>query len=342
MEFFTANLTLASYWRSIILFGRNSASYKFALAKSLIELSREGGTDLITLEQLADPFSRHLCEHLQLVDKQGTRPTGKFLELCRGFNKEAVSKDELLHQTARLGFVNVIDAFHVVNSDYIPVRFFIDERKQSGGIRVTDALYELFSDEEGGSLFDETEARWRLVETAWELNMSRNLISVDHEPDAGRLVTRSGTRRVDITSSRDALNGYQKGRCLYCYASISLDTTSDNLADVDHFLPHMLKHTGEFSSLDGVWNLVLSCQDCNRGECGKHARLPSRNLLERLAKRNESLITSHHPLRETLIRQTGNTVQQRTSFLRVCYDRASLYLNPNSSWEPELRGTPIE
>lgn len=31
--------SLESYWRSIILFGRNVASYKFALAKSLLELA---------------------------------------------------------------------------------------------------------------------------------------------------------------------------------------------------------------------------------------------------------------------------------------------------------------
>ncbi|MFY0678229.1 MAG: hypothetical protein JXR18_13175 [Neptuniibacter sp.] len=39
MEFFKVDPTLSSYWRSIILFGQNSASYKFALAKSLIDLS---------------------------------------------------------------------------------------------------------------------------------------------------------------------------------------------------------------------------------------------------------------------------------------------------------------
>lgn len=30
--------SLESYWRAVILFGRNSASYKFSMAKSLIEL----------------------------------------------------------------------------------------------------------------------------------------------------------------------------------------------------------------------------------------------------------------------------------------------------------------
>ncbi len=31
--------SLESYWRSIILFGKNVASYKFALSKSLLELA---------------------------------------------------------------------------------------------------------------------------------------------------------------------------------------------------------------------------------------------------------------------------------------------------------------
>ncbi len=62
---------LETYWRSIILFGRNVASYKFALAKSLIEI---GGREheLIKLEDLAEPFSRHVCEHLKRNPKQST------------------------------------------------------------------------------------------------------------------------------------------------------------------------------------------------------------------------------------------------------------------------------
>jgi len=47
--------SLESYWRSVILFGRNVASYKFALAKSLLEIAPTGKTE-ITLEELADPF----------------------------------------------------------------------------------------------------------------------------------------------------------------------------------------------------------------------------------------------------------------------------------------------
>jgi len=62
-SFTEAHPSLESYWRAVILFGRNVASYKFALANSLVELADQR-KDFVTLEELAVPFSRHLCEHL--------------------------------------------------------------------------------------------------------------------------------------------------------------------------------------------------------------------------------------------------------------------------------------
>ena len=39
VEFYNNEPTLENYWRGVILFGKNSASYKFALAKALLEKS---------------------------------------------------------------------------------------------------------------------------------------------------------------------------------------------------------------------------------------------------------------------------------------------------------------
>jgi len=55
MLFTEVQPTLENYWRSIILFGRNVASYKFALGKSRLELSPKG-KEIITLDDLAVPF----------------------------------------------------------------------------------------------------------------------------------------------------------------------------------------------------------------------------------------------------------------------------------------------
>ena len=53
MNDFTFNdPSLETQWRSIILFGRNSATYKFAFARSLLELV-DNERNIITLDELS-------------------------------------------------------------------------------------------------------------------------------------------------------------------------------------------------------------------------------------------------------------------------------------------------
>lgn len=333
MEFYEIEPSLENYWRAVILFGKNVASYKFALAQSLIDLHAKPN-DLITLEQLAEPFSNNLCEHLLHSPKQITSKSSKFIDACVAYNETEIDKDTLIGITAKLGFNNVIDAFHNVNGGEITQRFFIDERKQNKGIRLTDNFYNLTESNQFDSFRNETEARWRLVEQGWRMGVSRNLIAVEYDPELKTLFTSDKERRVDITSCRDSLNGYQKGRCFYCYDEISIDKGAINLADVDHFLPWVAKDG--LNNVNGVWNLVLACQNCNRGEGGKFAKVPTTQLLGRLHKRNEYFINSHLPLRETLIQQTGRTEPVRRSFLQKQYKTVKNMLI--HEWQPEARG----
>ena len=322
VPFIEATPTPETNWRAIILFGRNVASYKFALGKSLIELANREAT-FVRLEDLAEPFSRHLCKHLKQNDKQATSPRSEFLAACRNYNQKLISHDELLETTVKRGFANVIDAFHVVNQAEVSTRFFTDERKgRVKGILVTDELLALRETFQWQNLPDEVEARWRLVETAWSLDLALPMLQVEHDRGTETFSVASALRRVSITSSRDALNGYQKGKCFYCFKNVSVLVGSIDLADVDHFFPHTLKATG-LTSVDGVWNLVLACQECNRGTSGKFARIPELRYLERLNKRNNFLVSSHHPLRETIMNQTGATETDRRTFLQRVYNDAS-------------------
>ena len=100
-EFIGREPTREDLWRAIVLFGRNVASYKFALAASLLELRPHSG-DLIRLEELAAPFSRHLRRHLGRADKQGTSPSSRFLNTLRSGNAGEISEDEVIEQTAEL------------------------------------------------------------------------------------------------------------------------------------------------------------------------------------------------------------------------------------------------
>ena len=339
MSFASKQPQLEDYWRGIVLFGRNVACYKFALAKSLLELKPESG-QLVKLEDLAPVYSGHIAKHLMQADKQGTSGSSKFLDGCRKYNAGSIDQTELIELTIRYGFNNVIDAFHVVGKGDVPSRFYTDERKGNKGIRVTDEFSALLSRHQSSNLPQEVEARWNLVETAWELNVSRSLVSIGYDEDSQSLFALDNQRRrKSVTGSREALNGYQKGKCFYCFSDISIgDVDNDEYPEVDHFFPHTLKHQGFSNIVDGVWNLVLSCKDCNRGAGGKFASVPTIKLLERLHRRNEFLISSHHPLRETLIQQTGTFEIERNRFLSEFHEKAWAKLI--HTWEAEEKDEP--
>ena len=232
--------SLESYWRSVILFGRNVASFKFALAESLIDLSKDGRSD-VTLDELAVPFSAHLCDHLKNAPKQTTSTSSRFLEACKQFNENEISSDQLISTTVKLGFNNVIDAFHNVNSSEIPVRFYEKDYSNSQKrIILTDEVFRLQELPGSSNYLHETESRWNLVETAWDLGVSRNILDVRYDEEKRLFFVNSDFKRRNVTSARGALNGYQKGKCFYCFADIVVSENETNTCDVDHFYPHTL------------------------------------------------------------------------------------------------------
>ncbi len=160
--------SLDSYWRAIILFGRNVASYKFALGAALLELGT--GNEVVTLEDLAIPFARRVASHVREHDKQGTSGRSRFLDACRAFNRNELDEEALRATSVKLGFSNVIDAFHVVDKPMCRSGSSSTSGGLRGGIRLTDQLRTLLVDGQGDTLTEEVESRWHLVETAWELN----------------------------------------------------------------------------------------------------------------------------------------------------------------------------
>ena len=230
-----------------------------------------------------------------------------------------------------------MNSFHIVNGDSISTNFFKkDFHGKRKNLILTEALFKLQETGQYKNLKYETEARWRLVETAWNLGISTNLLKVEYNANDELLIVNSGVRRTDVTSVRSALNGYQKGKCFYCFNDIDLHE-HQNL-DVDHFIPFSLQMCFlDELNLNGVWNLVLACQSCNRGAGGKFNKVPHIKYLERLYKRNEFLINSHHPLRETLMSQTGLVLEDRRHFLMGVYDKTKRYLHHTWIAKDELK-----
>ena len=333
-EFQINDPSLESQWRALILFGKNSATYKFAFAKSLLELVKKE-TNKISLTELSQPFSKNIIEHLKENDKQGNSKSSSFLNVCRSHIKGEISDIELWSKTEKLGFINVVDAFQNINGGQIPDVFY--EKNYTSGnkeIIIKDSLLKLKESFHFQNFNQEVEARWDLVETAWNLNLNPKLLEVKYDEDKSLFFLENDfMRRTDITSVRDSLNGYQKGKCFYSFQDISVVSGSAKLCEVDHFLPHLNKtiHNDFGANINGVWNLVLADKEINRN---KSACIPEKRFLQRLFNRNEFYIESKHPLAETIVNQTGKTKQKRMHFLNKQYQLA--LDSAIITWKPEI------
>ena len=336
-NFLKVTPTLEDYWRSIILFGRNTASYKFALANSLLYFGSLQ-KDEIKIDDMAEKFSKHICQHLIKNDKQDTSASNSYLNKCRQFNAGKIEKNALIDATKTDGFRYVFDAFHNIAGGTLPITFYSRTKGNNGTVTLHDKFFKLIEKSGSKDFLQENEARWSLVETAWKLNLNENLISLNYDNETQMIMVPDKLRRQNITSARDALNGYQKGHCFYCFSKISITSRDEDLADVDHFLPHMLGYTIRNTNFNGIWNLVLACQNCNRGPNGKFQKIPTLDLLERLYSRNSFLIDSLHPLRETPIIQTGKSNKHRRSFLQNAYNDAIKRLV--ITWSPVFEQAP--
>ena len=70
LHFQENDLTLETQWRAIILFGKNSATYKFAFGKALLQLTSKE-TTTITLKDLSPIYVDSILQHLKQNNKQG-------------------------------------------------------------------------------------------------------------------------------------------------------------------------------------------------------------------------------------------------------------------------------
>ena len=77
----------------------------------------------------------------------------------------------------------------------------------------------------------------------------------------------------------------------------------------------------------------MSCKECNRGTLGKFDKITEVVFVENLNKRNNYYIESRHPLRETILNQTGRTINDRKIFLNKFYKDAVNKIP--AKWKPK-------
>lgn len=279
-------------WRMLTLYGLNTSTYKIALAECLNDFVLHNKSD-ISLETLAksffDIYQKRISNNMPQLNHE-TRST-KMEQIVTRYNAGLVDYNEAINYVKQNAFVDVVPRFHVLNQTEIDTKFY---ERTSNGLILTDSVFNVFNDEEKESLKRELDARWSLLESAFE--MKRKNAQLINDVKMFYLLE-GDAKRSDITYMKDMLNGYQEGRCFYCGEMLD-----QNHIHVDHVIPRT------FICHDKPWNLVLSHEFCNES---KSDSLPSEYYIQKLVDRNERLISSNHPLSKKIIEDLGKTPTQR-------------------------------
>lgn len=303
--------SIADFWRAIILYGLNTATYKMALGKCLADLVKEGRSE-IAIEELAERFVRLYTERLESGKPQLVTPGRQSVmeQVVELNNLGRISRDAAIQRVRAQPFSEVIPRFHTVHNQVIPVKFYEADQER---LIITDETFHLFADDAGCDLLDELFSRWSLLEAAFEMRREDSVLA----NDIRRFYLERGYQRSNITRLAPALNGYQNGTCFYCGEAMG-----DAEIHVDHVIPRQLvKH-------DEVWNLVLAHGFCNEQ---KSDALPGPYYIDKLIERNESLILSNHPLKKQLIATLGRTPSIRKQYVLSVYEDARTVLR--YTWE---------
>ena len=198
-------------WRSILLFGSNTATYKFALGGALLDAARSGN-DEIKLPDLAVLFADKMCRHIELEARQATNPSSAFLNACRAYNSNSIEHDELIAVTMSQGFRYVLDAFHRVVGVSVEPFYGIEGTGDRRTIMLSTDF--LTMDVRLTDLLDqELEARWRLVESAWTTGVSASLLDVEFDQNTETLVVTTSdlNRRKGVGHAKWALADIKMG-----------------------------------------------------------------------------------------------------------------------------------
>ncbi|WP_409062293.1 HNH endonuclease [Streptomyces sp. SYP-A7185] len=305
--FFSAEPSARSSWRLAILMGANSRTYKFALGEALLEHARHGHTEIL-LRELAVPYAMSLAEH---AAKAPQAPEGAsigeadFLGIAAAEREETRQlgrpTDLLLDAAVKSMPAMVMQKFHNLRGgSQVPHRFYeVTGSPRRRSVRLTPELLQVAQSDQATGLRAELGARWSIVECSFAAGIGRALVQEGVTVNWPTVELTDKRRRRSIAGVADALLGFQHGRCLTCDDVLDL---ADAVA-VDHVFPYSLMQryasVGAWTGpdLDVLWNLAPAHEACNSA---KSDRLPRPDELDRLARRNEAIMGSPHPLRQTL------------------------------------------
>jgi hypothetical protein len=303
------------FWKAIILYGLNAATYKIALGKTLLELATAGKetVDWSTLSKAyLDNYILRIGNHA--LPQQGNPGRRTVMErIVTQLKLGSITYDQAIAMVARGAFNDVIPRFHTIGNDKLmgAEKFYrFDHGKK---LYLHESIFEVH-ESANAELQQELEARWSLLEGAFQMGHE----NWDLANDIREIYISKGSERTSITSNIPFLSGYQGNTCFYCGEAIKV-----NDIHVDHVLPRqVLMH-------DEIWNLVLSHSLCN---LHKEDALVGKHYIEKLIDRNENIMGSNHPWKQKIAASLGNSKPNRAKNTYYHYENVKLVLG-NRYWE---------
>lgn len=306
--FFAADPAARTSWRQAILMGTNSRTYKFALGRALLVHARTGRTE-VPLRELARTYAMELVEHLRTAPQAPEVTSMKetdFLSVATAESEASLAAGEpterLVESAMRSMPGMVMRKFHNLrNGSPIAHTFYelIPDSRPPMVRLLPDLLRVAAQSEQVDGLLDELTGRWNIVECSFTTGIGRSLVTDGMAVDWATETLTDKRRRRSVTGVREAVLGFQHGRCLICDNPIG---PSDKVA-IDHVFPYVImERYGGVSGwagpdLDAVWNLAPAHQHCN---AEKSDAFPGPELERRLVQRNEAIMSSLKPLSRAL------------------------------------------
>jgi hypothetical protein len=303
------------YWKGIVLYGLNQATYKIALGKTILELA-SSGKETIEWHQLSKLYLNIYIERLKInYNPQQSNPSRKtkMERIIDSLNNGKIDYEEAVNLVATEAFNDVVPRFQTIgtNKDIVGEKFYhFDFGKK---LYLHDATFHI-NETLKQELTEELDARWSLLEGAFSLAHGDFKLS----NDVREVYLENSYTRTNITGNIPFLQGYQGNTCFYCGEKIG-----DKEIHVDHVLPR------QFIQHDEIWNLVLSHSLCNMN---KNDALIGKHYFDKLVARNENIMGSNHPWKKKIADALGDTPVKRNKTMLYHYENAKIVLK-NNYWE---------
>ena len=302
----------SDYWKGIILFGLNAATYKMGLARTLIEFARQEKQQ-VTWDELSVAYLNQYIDRITEgnMPQQGNPARLTVMErIVKELQLGNISHNEAVDRVSEQAFVDVVPRFQTIGRDKSIVSGHFYDIHQGKSLSLKDSLLG-FSDEQLTELDKEVIARWSLLEGAFSINQTQFALA----NDIREIYLKDGYSRRPLTDNIPFLTGYQGNVCFYCSEPMAV-----NDIHVDHVLPRqVVMH-------DEVWNLVLSHGDCN---LLKSDKLVGPHFIEKLIARNENIMGSNHPWKQKIAAALGTTPARRGMALTQHYSNVKIALGSN-------------